>query len=282
MEKLIFKNSRGQSITLGNTGPFLLEKIDGTGSPKTTILTSKAPGQDGRSHHGTILDERILPVQGAIFGNSTEDMYRKKKELCAVLNPKTSGKLTYINDIGSYEVDYTVEDISFKDRLAELQGFLAQLYCPNPFWLENYEESEEIATWIGGIKFMLRLPVRFSTRGPKQKLIINNGDVETPITIVFKGPATNPKVTNLSTGEFIQVKRTLENSDSLIISTDFGHKRVEIEDGAGNKTNVFNWITLDSTFFNLQMGDNIIQYSSDNDIEPAAVYIKYRNRYIGV
>ncbi|NEZ94315.1 phage tail family protein, partial [Clostridium botulinum] len=75
MQKIIFKNERGQSIELGNSAPFILTKIE-LGSLKTTILTSKSPGQDGKTHHGTFLDERILPIEGAIVGDTVEDMYR--------------------------------------------------------------------------------------------------------------------------------------------------------------------------------------------------------------
>ena len=65
--------------------------------------------------------------------------------------------------------------------------------------------------------------------------------------------------------------------DVLVITTDFGAKRVEI-----NGENVFNWIDLGSYFWQLQPGDNIIEYSSDDPVEPAAVTISYRNRYVGV
>jgi phage-related protein len=114
-------------------------------------------------------------------------------------------------------------------------------------------------------------------KGPPIINIVNKGDVQTPVRIEFKGPATNPKISNRTTGEYIQVRRELAYGDVLIITTDFGAKRVEI-----NGQNVFNWIDLDSSFWQLQPGDNIIEYTSDVPVEPAAVLISYRNRYVGV
>lgn len=57
-------------------------------------------------------------------------MYRRKKQLCAVLNSKIPGKLTYINDVGSYEINYIVEDISFKDRVEEIQDCSSSVILP--------------------------------------------------------------------------------------------------------------------------------------------------------
>ena len=48
------------------------------------------------------------------------------------------------------------------------------------------------------------------------------------------------------------------------------------------RQNAFHYIDLDSTFFQLQPGDNMIEYTTDNELEPQSVEIRYRNRYIGV
>lgn len=59
--------------------------------------------------------------------------------------------------------------------------------------------------------------------------IVNDGHVETPIEVEFHGPAENPRVTNLTTGEYVQVNRTLTSDDVLFINTAFRNKIVEIE-----------------------------------------------------
>ena len=106
--------------------------------------------------------------------------------------------------------------------------------------------------------------------------VVNMGDVETPVKIEFQGPATNPKIENRTTGEYIQVQRNLSLGDTLLLTTDFGAKRVEI-----NGVNAFHYIDLNSVFWQLRPGDNIVEYSSDEPTEPAAVVISYRNRYVG-
>ena len=99
--------------------------------------------------------------------------------------------------------------------------------------------------------------------------------------IIFKGPAVNPSVINNKTEEFIKVERTLTSDDTLYITTGFGNKKVEIERN-GIRENAFHYIDIDSTFFQLKPGDNMIEYTTENNLDPQSVEIRYRSRYLGV
>lgn len=281
MAVITYTNERGQSIVLGNSAPLLVTKFDGLGSVQNEIHRQRAPYQDGSTVTGSVLGERELSIEGVILA-ADKDIHRR--QLLQAFNPKLKGTLSY--DAGAFvkEIDCRAEvGPAFPcDFSKNYQVFLITLLCPNPFWLDAEMETEEIVTWIGGMTFPLRLPAIFATKGPKKINIINQGDVEAPVRIEFKGPATNPRVTNHATGEYIQVNRTLLSSDKLIITTHFGAKRVEIENASGVRTNAFNWIDLGSSFWSLQVGDNVVEYTSDDLVEPAAVAIIYRNRYLGI
>lgn len=289
MQKVIFTNSRGKSITLFNTRPFILVKIGGTGSPQTTILTTKANGQDGKTHHGTLFEERIIPIEGAIVGNNKEDMYRKRQELCSIFNPKISGKLTYVNDAGEHTIDCIVESSpAFKDPFSNMQEFLIQLYCANPYWQDIQESKEEIALWVGDFKFPLEIPPEGILMGHRESNLIvnifNKGDVECGMRIEFSALATvvNPSILNVYTQKYIKVKRTLVAGDKLIINTDFGNKKVEMIKSNGLINNVFNWIDLRSEFLQLDVGDNLLRYDAEQGIDNLEVSIYYKPLYIGV
>lgn len=282
MEKVRFINSKGQSIQLGNDGPYILTKIEGTGVVNANIQTQKSPFQDGESYLGNTLEPRLLSIEVMMLADTIEEMINHRRAISRAFNPKL-GEGTLIYEIGGIKREIKAiselapvfpEDKDFKDVM---QPGLIQLSAPNPFWLDDFETSEEIITWIGGMRFPLRLPTTFAKKASKKINIINNGDVETPVKIKFKGPATNPKITNHTTGKYIQVNKTLLQDDVLVITTDLGNKRVEI-----NGQNVFNWIVLGSKFWQLEVGDNIIEYTSDDEVESAAVQVLYRNRYIGV
>ncbi|WP_423739170.1 phage tail family protein [Clostridium sporogenes] len=290
LQKLIFKNERGQSIELGNSAPFILTKIEGTGSPKTTILTSKSPGQDGRSHHGTLLEERILPIEGAIVGDTVEDMYTKRQKLCSIFNPKINGTLTYINNASEHVINCIVDTPpTFKESVDDMQEFLIQFYCPDPLWMDLIEEKEEIALWIGDFHFPLIIPEETGIiMGHRVSNLIvnakNKGDVECGMRIEFKALATvvNPSLFDVYTRKYIKVKRTLQAGDKLVINTSFGNKRVEMIKSNGTKINVFNYIDLASEFLQLKVGDNLLRYDAEKGLDNLEMALYYKPLYIGV
>ena len=206
----------------------------------------------------------------------------KRQELIAFFSPFSSGTLT-VNYMGvERTIEYEVEAFKINTvNLHETLDFQADLICMDPMFWYVLETGETIATWVRGWKWKFTLPFKMKERGEPQKNIINTGHVETPVEIYFHGPAVNPKITNLSTGESIRIKRELTTDDVLYISTVFGKKKVEIIRN-DTRTDAFDYIDLASQFFSLQVGDNVIEYTSENGLDPQNVEIKYRNRYIGV
>jgi hypothetical protein len=83
----------------------------------------------------------------------------------------------------------------------------------------------------------------------------NAGDIAVyPVSINIFGPVTNPKITNATTGEFIQVNTNLvSSSNQLIIAYDKDSLSVEA-DGIS----VLDDVTTSSTWFKLEPGTNIL------------------------
>lgn len=276
MAKLIYTNSRGDSIELGQSAPFFVTKIEGFSNVANIISTTKSPNQDGRFIRNESLDSRFLYIQGEYYYPNRQD---GRDRLIQVFNPKLDGVLQYINGDFVREIECKPEGtpiISSTNK--STVPYMINLIAPIPFWLDEYESSEEIVTWIGGFRFPFRFPVRFGTRGDTIINILNEGDVDTPIKLEIMGPATKPKILLRETGEFIRVNTNLGAEDILIVTTEFGNKRVEL-----NGVNAFNLIDLpDSTFFNLKTGDNVIVATTENINDNVKIKISYRNRYIGV
>lgn len=125
----------------------------------------------------------------------------------------------------------------------------------------------------------MKSPISFAMRGDFS-VFMNNGHVSTPIEVIFKGNALNPTLTNLTTGEFIKVNRLIPKGYKLILNTEFGNKKVEIEAPDGMKENAFHYIDLDSTFFSLPVGETKIGFMADEG-EPE-VYVRYSKKYLTV
>lgn len=279
MAKLTYTNERGQSLTFGDSAPLLVTKIDGLGSPANEIQIQKSPYQDGSSYLGSTLVERNITIEGVILAQDREP-YRR--QLLKTFNSKLRGTLIFERGSAQKEIDCIVETVAFPSAMQEnFQPFFISLLCPSPFWLDPYIESEELAAWIGGFSFVLTLPTKFSEAG-QERTVRNDGDVETPVRIEFFGPATNPKISNLTVGEFIRIKRDLKSREKLVITTEFGNKSVILVDVDGRESNAFHYIDLESVFWGLVPGENVLRYDADAGVEQAKVLVTWRNRFLGV
>ena len=213
---------------------------------------------------------------------SDEKKSQKRQELIGFFSPFRSGTLTvdYMGVERTIEYEVTGFKISSKNVYDTLSCLL-ELSCMDPMFQDVLQMGEKISTWVDGWKWKFKLPFRMKQRGEPRKNIINEGHVETPVEIEFHGPAVNPQILNLITGEFIRIERELTSDDILYINTAFGEKKVEIiRDGV--REDAFDYLDLESKFFSLQVGDNVIEYQSENGLNPQSVQIYYYNRYIGV
>ena len=100
------------------------------------------------------------------------------------------------------------------------------------------------------------------------------------MSIAFKGPAVNPKVINHTTGEYIEVLKDLTSDQVLHITTGFKKQSVKIEEN-GILTDAYDKINIESTFFELMPGANLLEYTS-GETSPNDVAISFRNRYSGI
>lgn len=270
-------NANGESITLGNQAPVFLESIDGVGNIGVELENQKSPNQDGLTYINNTFSSRDISIEGILISKQNPDEVMEiRRKIQRVLNPKLGEVTIKYLDKEIKAIVETTPTFPAAGKGLFYQKYLINLICHSPFWLDPFFESSEMSYIMGGIKFNLSLPTKFSNRGFKRRAV-NSGDVDTPVKIEFTGPATNPSVTNESTGEVIKVNRELGEGDVLSICTSFGKKYVRI-----NGENAFHYIDLDSSFWSLVPGENILNYKSNNDSINTRVKVSWKNRYIGL
>lgn len=208
-----------------------------------------------------------------------------------LINPKTYNKETrkrgelliyYTNDFKKYRIYGKVEDSAeFNDRKKNHDKATISFYCQDSYWLDENGKDIDIKSVTAGLSFPLSLPNSFSLVS-FYKEIDNIGDVEAPVQIEYVGPALNPKVTNETTGEYIQVNMQIDEMEKLVIDTREGKETVNLITPHEIK-DVYNNIDLNSTFFKLIVGKNLIKYSSDIEgAKDKVTIIDYTNKYVGV
>ena len=287
MRKVIIENERGR-VEFGNSRPFILEKIEGTSSAEVTSINTKAPGQNGVTLQGNTFNPRTLIMSIGVVGETKRDTDRLIRELTGVLNSRLNSKLIYSNDYKDYSIDCNVEVIEQGERIKRIQKLVVQLFCPNPFWSDIDELKEEIALWVGDFEFPLIIPEDTGVEmGHRVSNLImnveNNGDVECGMTIEFfcTGTVKNPSLFNVYTREFIKINQTFIAGDKIRITTQFANKRVELTRG-GITANILHYIDLNSTFLQLDLGDNVFRYNADEGMGNLEVSIYYKPQYLGV
>lgn len=104
----------------------------------------------------------------------------------------------------------------------------------------------------------------------------NDGSIPVfPVSITVNGPVNVPKITNETTGEYIEINTNLNtDSDVLIISYDKDTLIAE-----KNGVSVLSAVTAGNTWFKLQPGGNEISLSGSSIGSGAYVEVTFRDAY---
>ena len=106
------------------------------------------------------------------------------------------------------------------------------------------------------------------------------GDYNTPISVTFTGPSTNPRIVNADTLEYIRLNTTLAATDTFVVNTAFGNKTVTLTQG-GIVKNGIAFLDIGSTFFQLTPGANTVYFEDDAVASTATATMTWTERYVG-
>lgn len=242
MQRLKVTNlALNESISFDSVGnadeDILLSHIEGLGHPGATSQKSQGVNQDGCNSEDSLLDARVIKLQVTIRTKNRTKLYELRRKIMRIINPKTYNQSTqkrgelliyYTNDYKTYRIYGKVEDgAEFNDRKNNHDKATILFYCQNPYWLDEEGQDIDIKSVYGGLQFPLSLATTFANIS-FYKEIDNLGDVETPVQIEYIGPASNPKITNETTGEYIQVNMDIGEKEKLVIDTREGKETVNL------------------------------------------------------
>lgn len=279
---MTFTNSSGESITFRLGSPFMINNIEGLGEVSADIQSQKAPFQDGSTFIDAVMNERDISFNVTIKGRNDTEISQYRTQLARVFSPKLGqGTLRYQYGDIVRVIEATPTHVpnfpsGNENRGSQFQIALLDLIAHDPYWKTEGIEAEPTFEPLFQFPFEGEFQMGISR---DERSIINDGDTPTALVIEFYGPAVNPSVTNETTGEYIKVNQTLDEGEYMRINTADGEKSVVFVDSEGVERNVFNWIDLDSTFFKLKVGENLLTYTADSDIQGAIVNFYYQNRY---
>lgn len=284
MEQFIYKNSRGNSITLAyHNSDYIIKDYDGLTASEIIPITTSGYMQIGNTFITNKLGTRLINISFYVVGNGIADLYEKRRYLDKVFNPTLGeGVLTYTNDYISKSINVAVYTSPYPtEKNGSLQLFNVELVANNPLWFDKDINALKLDDFVGGLSFPISFSnegITFAGKGAVGTINIV-GDVPSPITVEFRDNSTNPKLT-LDTGEFIEVNTEIADGEKLVINTAYGNKTAILTNSAGIQTSAYHLITADSTFFSLPIGENRVSFQAAAGTP--SVYIYWRNWFTGV
>lgn len=300
MRRLIFTTAKGQSVQIDASGLFLLTSLDGLGNIQEEEDNRRSPGQDGETFVECVFGPRSVLIGGYINSVNETTIYNARRSLAKVFNPKLGlGTLMVYLDSGTFLLRNAKASLpKFPERGNNpTQGFIIEVVGKDPYWYSPTYNLEELGGWEGGLEFNddaggLEFPIvdgvetgiEFETSAATAEITVqNNGDVPTWIEAWFKGPLTQAKLINETTGEYILVERELAKNEELYVCT----KQKELDVAITNLTTGIisdGWghIGEENTFIQLQTGENALTYDATGADSGTSVKVRYRDRFVGI
>lgn len=294
----------GRSIRLGMDSngvkqQFGITKIIGLEASEYSISTSENALVDGSTVDGKRILKRPITINAT--ARDTKNNMLTREQLIAFFNPKYTGKMTVDRNGKQRNIEFELEGFVISDEKTVDQevSFVADLICPDPYFknVDNFGQNmagktrlfafpwriakKKYADVPAPYKYFGRPWMGMSYRTLKQEVSLSNdGDVETSVIIQFiasRGSVSNPKITNVKTGEYMRVVCEMEEGDVLEIDTDDRNQTIEL-----NGVNVYQKIDKRSQPFKLSKGDNYLEYDADRDYTNLDVKLFYTPLYLGV
>lgn len=277
MERLIFTNAKGDSITFAYDGnDYFLDSWECFTMPFNSFTTS-GYNQVGETFNYSLIGARPITINVWLHGSNMADYYSKRERLIALFNPLYGmGTLNYDNGAINRTIDcYASNAVRETERKGNLRLLSIELQAPLPYWYNPVENGQKLYGFSGGLAFPFKFDtdITFGTSGATAHLT-NGGDVETPVRVEIKNQScVNPRI--VCGDKFIGINKTLTASDVLIIDTAYGAKSITI-----NGVSAMRYLMDGSTFLQLPQGDSTItlQMESGNP----DVFIYWRDRFVGV
>lgn len=288
---LTFIRSDGNQLQMGCGCPLKVSKISGIESPEYIVHTSSSAMEPGSYVTGKKVEERVIEITFGIDDWRNREFYRS--QVIHFFNPTHTFTLRLNWCYTQVQIECELEKFQFDDVESMWNPSAGDitLLCPYPYWsdLDNFGKNIAAITsqWAWPVSFAATKSEHheegkiFGFKTFKNEVNLpNKGDVPTGIIIQFtaaRGSVKNPKITKLSTGEYLRVLVEMQKGDILIIDTNKGKKNVKL-----NGELISRKLDKLSTYFSIDGQDNIIQYDADENYTNLDVFLYYQSKYLGV
>ncbi len=270
-----YTNPDGNSLVIGAGTNYDITDMRGFGMPN--VRANDVPRLD---EHGTftsrkeLLDGRSINIRVRVLGTPGNELDAALVNLSKAFQVNDApGTLQFKFPIGWGTSD-TVNDERFvkcyvrrvtKQILARNSAGVVPVFialeCPNPIInsAELHTTALALTTFTGGATFNATFNLSFGTGESLATICSNVGDFPANPIITFHGPATTPRITNNTSGQYIELAGlTLASGEYAEVNF---YDRSILK---GGSTSVYNTLTSASNWWTLKPGDNSVTFSASS------------------
>lgn len=261
---LKYFNEKGDVIEFSEKTGFLVTDFPHLTGQYIELELAQGVNQIGATQTGAYVQPKEFTITGTLMGLAKEN----RKKMIDTILPLVKGFLI-VND--QWFVYGTPTQTPIIESYALNPNFQFVFKAAYPYWVSTQEKAKQISGLEPLFKFPWNLGNLYSFGRRIESRFANvecQGNVPTDFRVIFKaqGKVSNPMISKVGTELFIKLEMAMELGDEIHIDTTLGKiKAYSIKNGI--ETNVIGLITLDSTFFKLEMGDNIITYQADSGVD---------------
>lgn len=275
---LILENEYDEKLNFSSTANrYMTSKIEGLNPPAGTISTSTYAGMNGSYLNNAFIEKRNVVISFEMRGINIE---KRRHALYKVVKTSRYIKVYYRTpNIDVYTTGY-VETCEV-NNFGQFTSGQISIICPDIYWYDTRIQTAECSPIKGVFHFPFPdsdEPFPIGVYNTHNRLTIQNDGDETGFTIVLSGTASNPILTNVETGEYLQISGDISDGDTVTITTKTGSKTVTLERN-GVTENIINRLVSGSTWLSLREGENKFDFSGGTGLK---VRLIHRNAYLGV
>ena len=258
------KTSEGSIYSLTNNKNYTLYKVTGLEPPDANVNTSENATTDGSTLNSVKVPQRNLVLYMTIEG----DVEANRINLYKYFPYKKPIELYYKNNTRDVYIEGYVERISVghfdRKQIAQIS-----IICPQPY----FKAINEVVSYFSEISKFFEFPFSISETGIEfsaittniRKSILNTGEVESGIIIELKaiGTVVKPTIYDVLKRTHLTLNFTMQINDLITINTYQGKKSITLTRN-GVTTNAMGYMTPDSTWLTLDLGDNVYAYECES------------------
>lgn len=269
-----------ENVTFNTTGNFKLQApVVGLDTPTERTSFGNYSGTDGGYVASQFYGVRDFSITGFIRSESTTQHALDRQIL--------TNSVPLKEDIGITIITFAGQSLYFTARRTRLSmdvikpcvsAFKIDFVAPDHLIYDISEGSMLSVTLSkltgGGAILPFILPVTLDASAGSQS-VINSGTSTIYPLITVSGTVTNPRITNLTTNQAIEITINMSGADELLI--DMRHRTITL-----NGSNILAYKTTDSEWWGLFVGSNLLQFETDGGGDTGTATVTWRPAVTGI